>query len=381
MNTTTSIGDMARALDESSEIDVSFLPVGTTSRQPLGHFKVPCEVRSESDLPSRLYLGNLVSDSFSSTDSGWSVRYEDADPDTYVNLEYKSPRGPLIARFVWAGIDGMSTYTSGSDWKSLIQHMSLGFPEAWERKAKENIEADYNARLFRRSKNSPCITGFPDGAFETLVFPVPSYRLHKLVNCLDAMDKDPDIAAVVGVYVVMTQSRIDYLLGRCPDVGDTPVALAQQSRNTVGLPCRGLPQAQTIENNLPILALNRWVYITHVRCFFRDLERVVSHCHRQGFIGVSGSARAPSDCPDGMEWTALVLPGGLEVQDITLEYFDKERTRRVTYGRLLPPGCLPSIAAMRNISRTEALRRLSAAEAWAHAEPEVVWPTDNDTTH
>jgi hypothetical protein len=368
-------------LNEQAKLDVGFLPVGVTQRQSLGIYKAPDKVRSVTDLPVRLYLGSLAENTFHKSDEGWDVRYEDADPNTFVSLEYRQARNLLVARFTWNGIDGISVYCSGKDWKGLAQQMSIGFPKSWDETAKQNIEAGFNAQYFIQPNESPTISGFPDGVWRTLVFPLPSYRLLELISLLDAIDSDTATAAVVSVSAVMTPNRIDYIQGRCEDIPDTPEALASQSRKTTGLPCYRLPEVATVDDSLEILTLNRWIYLVHVGCAFRDLMRVMSHCQGLGLISIPHINCTPSDYPDGMEWAALVLPGGFECMDIRPQYFDRARSRRIAYGRLLSPEHLSEITTVRDISRMKAHNQLMVAAAWALSQPDVGSPEPNTLVH
>jgi len=82
------------------------------------------------------------------------------------------------------------------------------------------------------------------------------------------------------------------------------------------IPCRGLPEVSTTEDSLEILTINRWIYLVHVGCAFRDLLRVMSDCQDQGMIGRVDINCTPSEYPNGMEWAAIVLPGGFKCMDI-----------------------------------------------------------------
>ena len=362
------------AVPDRDILDVSFLPVGCTNRPPLNPCKPPREVQAAADLPNRLYLGSLLEDSFVETADGWRTLYADASPDTRVELDYDKARDRLRARFTYATIDGLTTWGPGSSWGDLARRMSIGFPFEWDESAKRLLESRFNVRYIAGRGDAPCFIGFPDGAFRTILIPVSSYRLHELVGLLDEIDEDRNVAAPVSIAAVMTQARIDYVRERCADVPDTPRELAAHSRKAVGLPCFGLPEIVEVEPGLEIFAVDRWVYLVHVGCAFRDLERVIEHCRRNGFIGSAASDCAPSAYPDGQEWTALVIPGGSEHGHIRLQYFDDERTRRIAYGRLFPPGRLNDLRLVRDIDRGEAVKRLICALSWALTQPDIDWP-------
>ncbi len=361
--------DNVGVLGDPPEFGTYFLPVGTTYGQPLGQYNAPCDVRSASDLPSRLYLGTLLAKSFRIMDSGWFVRYEDADPDTYVELEFKASQGLLTARFVWRGIEGMITDTPGTDWKSLEQHMSFSFPKLWEDEAMRCIEAEFNARYITHPRNFPVISNFSGGAYKTLVFPVPCYRLHELVGCLDSIEADQEIANVVSIYAVLTRAQIYYIRGACHDIPAGLVKLAHYNRKRVGLACQSLPDVHPFKKFLRLLELKRRVYLVHVSCSFRDLTRVIGHFHRQRFIGTFDGNMGQSDYPGGMEWKAMIFPACLEIQDFLPTLMDEQETRWLVYERLMSPDRLPLVAAVLDVGRKEALRRLQDAEVQAQSEP------------
>jgi hypothetical protein len=257
----------------------------------------------------------------------------------------------------------------------------MWFPNDWDEGAKQAIEAGFNAQYIAQQKESLNMTGFPDGARRTLIFPLPSYRLNELTGLLDAIDSDKTIAAVVSVAAVMTQNSVDYIQGRCEDVPNTPEALARHSRKKVGLPCHGLPEVSTVEDFQKVLTINRWIYLVHVGCTFRDLLRVVSHCQDQGMIGMADLNSTPSEYPHGMEWTAFVLPGSFECMDLRPQHIDQSRTRRIAYGQLLSLKHLSEMNAVRDIRRNQAHDRLMAATDWAQSQPDVGWLETDKPVH
>ncbi len=361
MNDPRNKPDVQYVANDQCNLDVGFLPVGVTHRPTAGIYKAPNKVQSATDLPVRLYLGSLIENTFHKSDEGWDVRYEDFDSDTYVNLEYRQARDQLVARFTWKGIYGISVGCRANNWKALTLQWSMWFPEDWDEGAKQDIEAGFNAQYVAKPDKSPSMTGFPDGARRTLIFPLPSYRLNELTGLLDALDSDKTIAAVVSVAAVMTQNRVDYIQGRCEDVPDTPEELARQSRKLTGLPCHGLPEVSTVEDSQKVLTINRWIYLVHIGCTFRDLMRVMLHCQDQDLIGMADLNCTPSEYPHGMEWTAFVLPGGFECMDIRPQYVDRARTRRIAYGQLLSLKRLFEMNALRDISR---VRRQTNLDRW-----------------
>lgn len=360
--------------DDQSKLNVSFLPVGATKRPPLNKYPLPSDVQSASDLPTRFYLGGIDGDSFEISSSGWLIRYQDADPDTFVELQYHADSQQLMAFFTWKGNFGLSSCAAGNSWKRLFQYVSMGFPQSWENEAIKMIESRYNAMWVKPPKRAQYFAGFPDGAFQTIVFPVPSLRLVELTRLFQAIDEDENIAATVVAYAVMTQTRIDYLQDRCPDVPLEPAELAAFSRKAVGLDCHGLPHVEQVENNLEITILNRWTYLVHVNCCFRDLFRVLSHCRDYDFIGEHKAGEEPSAYPCGEEWRAMVLPAGTDITGAKLQYFDRDKTRRIAYGTLIHSDRITDIDQVLDCSRETAFRQLSVAMLWSMSLPDITPP-------
>lgn len=355
-----------------SPIELDLLPVGVTTRARTIGYQAPDKVCSAADLPSRLYLGDLVQGSFRTCGNGWTARYRDAAPDTGVDLEYRASTdsGSLIATLAWAGISDLKI--AARDWTTLARYMAFDFPRSWERAAKRTLETAFNLRLTERTEFAPLMSGFPDGPIQSLVFPVPSSRLRALTTVLAAIDADAEIAAPVSVFVTTADTQVDYIDGRCADVPNTPRALAAHSRRSTGLACDGKPASRTIDGGVRALTLRRWVFVAHVVCSFRDLTRVVSTCGRHGFIGARDDAAPGTVYPGGVEWSAVVLPVGCGARDATIRFFDHQQTRRLTYTHLLPPDRLKALARLHDISHEEASKRLAAAETWAQSEPDIV---------
>ncbi len=362
---------MSKNDQSSAVLDVGFLPVGVTQR-PANHTrKPPRDVHRADDLPARIYLGSLDAASFTRNDTGWSVMYRGAEPDTHVAVNYRASRNQLSATFTWRGEQGLHTAGTGDDWRDIALRLSLGFPQNWHRKASTLVNERYNARYIQEQDGDRTFTGFPDGSFKTILIPIPGFRLGESTMLLERIDADKEIAAPVAIKAVMTQSRIEYRTDRCDDVPIAPRELAAFNRRATGLSCHGLPHFAWVEDGIEILAIDRWIYLLHVGCAFRDLFRVLDHCQEFGLIGESYRHCAPSHYPDGEEWSALIIPGGYEQLGLRLHYFDRVNSRRIAYGTILRPEHQARILEVADVSRQEALRTLSAATAFSLGEPDV----------
>jgi hypothetical protein len=369
MNTLTHAG-LDHDPTPADTLDLAFIPVGATHRAPLGDCLPPPEVRTADDLPSRLLLGDLDRERFRADPSGWSVRYRDADPETYVDLRFDAKTRLLVFTQVWRGLAGPEVWARGEDWSEAARTACLRFPQIWDARAAWRLETRYNLRYLAGSVGRSRIVGLPDGDFREVVVPIPLRRLPQLALALATLEVDRTVAAVVTVFATLVQQQVDYVEGRCPELPTDPEALARRSREAVGLPCHELPGWQQTPGGPLTLSVRRWVYLAHVGCAFRDLLRVLGHLHHFGLVG-----DAEWDCdahPRGLEWRALVLPAGLSAEGGRPQLFDEGPTRRVAYGRLTAPEDLAALRGLREVSLEQALARMQAAALWAERQPDVL---------
>jgi hypothetical protein len=367
---------MSKNYQASEVLDTGFLPVGVVERPSNPAYKSPCDVRCADDLPSRIYLGSLDTTSFSADDIGWSAVYRGAEPDTYVDVDYHAPRNQLAATFIWRGEQGLYTIGPGDDWRDIAIRLSMGFPKNWHSKANKLVNENYNARYIEEQDGDKTFTGFPDGSFKTILIPIPSYQLGELTRLLERIDADEEIAAPVPIKAVMTQSRVEYRVDLCDDVPANPLGLAAFNRKATGLSCHTLPAFEWVEKDIEVLAVDRWIYLLHIGCTFRDLFRVLDHCQAFGLIGSANKQCAPSHYPDGEEWSAQIIPGGFEQLGLRLHYFDETRSRRIAYGTILTPEHQSRILEVADVSRYDALKALLTASVVALAEPDITVHTE-----
>ena len=320
---------------QRTELDFGFLPIGRTRRPHNESIKPPHKVSAASDLPARLLVGSLQRFSFLSNEQRWSARYQGAEPDTHVLIQYNRDKDLLETAFQWRGVGGLMTLGPGDSWKDLHMKIATGFPHAWHLHARPLVEQAYNARYIQDKDHSTRFVGFPDGPFHTILLPVPVDRLDRLLALFDAIDDDARIAVPAHIYATLTDCRVDYLTDRCPDVPHDPPRMAQFAREATGLSCTDLPRLAKGDDQRAFLMVNRKVYLAQISCAFRDTLQVLEHAHRLGLISRNDAQAAPSDYPQGEEWSALVIPGGYEQLGLRLHYYDRGNTRRINYGTIL----------------------------------------------
>ena len=177
----------------------------------------------------------------------------------------------------------------------------------------------------------------------------------------------------------MTQSLTEYRTDRCDDIPVDPEELAAFNRRATGLSCHGLPAFRKVQEDIEVLGINRWIYLLHVGCTFRDLFRVLDHCQAFGLIGDAPGKVAPSNYPGGEEWSALIIPGGYEQLGLRLHYYDRATSRRIAYGTILRPEHQARILEVADVSREEALRALLAATLFSLSEPDITEQREEST--
>jgi hypothetical protein len=353
--------------------ETGFIPIGQTNRATV-ECRPPAEVEQVSDLPARLFLGALDHGSFSKRATGWSVRYVDADPQTFVEIDFDTGnKHPLVVRHVWRGIEGVVTHTKGS-WQEATRYGGL-FSGKWHRHINTQMCSRYNLRVFEEPKTPPFqfAHSYPEGFYFTLLCPVPTHRLIDLVKLLDILDADYDVAGRVLMYVVKTPSRIEYVRDRCFDIPKDPVEVATYSRQRTGLPCRGLPYWD--DSGISILHVNRWVYLAHIVFPLRDLERVLAHGRAQGFLSANVGDQHLSEYPYGVEWAWHLLPGNPITQTWRIRVYDNMPSRQVFYYDLLPGQYKNMIKAVSRVNRKTALAVAAFAQVQAASEKAIQFPT------
>ncbi|MCB0253949.1 MAG: hypothetical protein KDI55_09485 [Anaerolineae bacterium] len=297
-----------------------YLPVGVTRRDRSTHYVDPCGVQSAADLPARLYLGDQDPGAFSLDATGWRIRYQNAEAETHVELEYESRRMTLMGSFVWRGIQGMTIFANGRDWKPFIRYMSMPVPEEWLSGLAADLESRCNLEC-TVCPSTPLLVAFPDGAMMALLFPVPAARLPDLTGCLDTIDADPTIA--------------------------TPITMTATLARVSG----------------ESLDAERLVYLAQILCFFRDLARIADHCQRLGFIG-SAPAAGADNYPNELAWRAIVMPLGAAITAGRIEVHAPDRAQRVIYHDPFPADMTTRLDKIRDASRIETEERLKAAETF-----------------
>ena len=347
MSETDIVTSISRAVDELPAV----IPLPKIERPHANAICPLSKVKSPADLPGRLFLGCLDTQSFHMTAEGWKATYLDHGGETRVELSFKKGTNRLWLEQTWRGIWGCGGTSSSDEFGHLARSVG-GFPSVWDDPAKEDLEARYNVQYLPTQDGAYVITGFPDGAFKSLACPVPVSKLRDLIACHRKMDGDPAIKTNISGHLHLQSGAVNYLVGRNGLFASDPDILYTHTFGQTGLPPLALPVWETGGDGTRALTVHRLIYIYNVMFSFRELERVVKHLCDHGIVGSADALDRSDTAPSAPEFAAVILQAGLEVQPIEFNYFDSSQRRRTFYERFTDMDAFLSLADDRNPEET-----------------------------
>jgi hypothetical protein len=285
----------------------------------------PAEVKSADDLPSRLFFGDLVPASFQKQKKGWVAEWRDADGNQ-TRFRYAGHLSGLELRFL---DEEVVSLVSAERFADLGQSMQNIHPGAWLDKLGQQLEAQYNLRLFPHREEDAVGADFPDGHLLTLVMPVPADRLMALYDLHKRLQNDPEIRTGIDAYARLHFSVVNYIEGRNHPMLAHPAGLVLHHVNALGTPAAEMPVREVDEEGVAAWTLQRSHYLYIAHCHLRDLNRFVARLAEAGFIGAAGTGK--EGWPNGLEFGAALLPFGYEYAAQNAWWFDKDRRRRMFY--------------------------------------------------
>jgi hypothetical protein len=288
----------------------------------------PAEVRVAGDLPTRLFLGDLVPESFLREKKGWKAEWRDADGH-FTRFRYAGGLSGL--ELSYAG-DEFVTLVSVERFTDLALSVQQISPGAWLEKLATGLEARYNLRVFPHREDDAVGADFPDGHWLTLALPVPADRLMALFDLHKRLQSDASLRAGIDAYARLHFSVVNYIEGRNHPMLAHPAGLVLHHVNALGTPAAEAPMREEDESGTVAWTLQRshYQYIAH--CHLRDLVRFVGRLAEAGFIAEpNGQASMREGWPQGAEFAAALLPYGYEYVAQNAWWFDRERRRRMFY--------------------------------------------------
>jgi len=285
------------------------------------------EVKSATDLPGRLLLGDLRPESFKHEKKGWSAEWRDADGH---NAKIRYAGGLSSLELSYDG-DEVATLVTAERFVELAQTIQNIHPGVWLSKLAEKLEARYNLRIFRHREEDAVAGDFPDGHLLSLVMPVPADRLMDLFDLHKKLQSDAAIRGAIDGYARYGFSVVNYLEGPNPAMLNHPVGLVLNHVNALGTPAAAMPLREENEEGATAWTLQRSHYVYVAHCYLRDAARFVDRLAGAGFIAAVDLAK--EGWPSGPEFGAAIMPFGYEYAATNAWWFDRQGRRRMFYPR------------------------------------------------
>ena len=286
----------------------------------------PAAVRSAADLPDRLFVGDLVPESFEVLPRGWRARYEDAAPETWAKLEFVRGKPPLLrVSAAFRGSDGFASQTPASGFGSLA-HAAIVLPQPWLAALRERL-AGLEIDLFDAPGGADFIGTFPDGWLMKIIVPVAVRDLSRIGVFHRCVEADPQRSTAVRSMLRPWSSWVEYAVGRSPVAAESPDAVAARIADEWGLPQIEAPAFFDHPEGPRVLRVRRHHFNLDVTTPFRDFERVVHALAESGLVMPVVGDRAP-------ERRALAAQAPLLERGQRVQLYALDRSLRVVH---LPP--------------------------------------------
>lgn len=285
----------------------------------------PAEVKSATDLPSRLLLGDLVPESFKVQKKGWSAEWRDRDGH-WARYRHAGNLSSLELAYAGEELVNLISPERFADLGRIVQNIH---PGTWMAKLAETAEARYNLRVFPHREEDAVGAEFPDGHLLSLVMPVPAQSLMALYDLHKNLQTDVEITTPIDAYLRLAFSVVNYLEGPNPSMLTHPVGLVMHHVNALGTPAADMPEREVDPQGQAAWTLRRshYLYVAHLR--LRDAARLIERLADAGFIG--HRAGDPEGYPNAPEFGAALLPFGYEYAARNAWWLDRDGRRRMFY--------------------------------------------------
>lgn len=316
---------------DTAPVFPKLLPLPSVERPVHVPVAAIADVKSAADLPSRLFLGDLVADSFTPMKKGWSAEWRDADG----HLARLRSAGHLSSlEFAYDG-DETVTLVTAELFSELGQSIQNIHPGAWLDKLAGRLEPEYNLRVFPHREDDAVGGDFPDGHLLSLVMPVPADRLTALYDLHKRLRDDAAIASGIEAYLRLAYSVVNYVEGHVPSMLSHPVGLVMHHVNALGTPAAEMPARETDSEGRIAWTLRRshYLYVAHLH--LRDAARLIERLAAEGFIGRKDAGG--EGYPNGAEFGAALLPFGYEYVAKNAWWYDAAGSRRIFYPSFADP--------------------------------------------
>ncbi len=285
----------------------------------------PALVRSASDIPQYLILGDLDPSTFELSAAGWSARWQGNENDTHIDVSYKAETKQWHIRQTWCGLDGgFCIFPAAMPLDKVIaEGLNMQFPRNWDSAAKLHLESTYQITIVELPENAYAFFGIPDGAFRTIAFPIAVRNLRPVQQWIrDIVDESP-LPYPITVEAKLVFQALNYLEGKAPAWTSQGAVAFNQSVAETGLAPKGLPVREEAADGSAAWTLRREIYFLFIGLPFAGLTDFLSR-----MVSSNGPIRTVADPDFRFELRPIVIPAGFELQTESLAVWDKARTTR-----------------------------------------------------
>lgn len=284
----------------------------------------PIKVVSAADLPPYLILGNRDDGGFERRADGWIGRWIGTSSSINFTVIYSASEHRYEISQRWFDVEGRAGFYSAKTRldRSILQGLYMQFPSAWDAKAKERLEAEFQLTYFEQPTEAFNMCGMPDGPLRSVVFPLPVESLRLAREWLQALSRQHFPYPIAAKAVLISQS-INYVEGKAPDWTRDEGQVFFASLRDAGFPPNGPPVREVAPNGSAAWTLRRSIYAVFVKVPFAGLVDLLSRA-----ASPNGPIRRRSDEELGVDMTPIVIPTAFEYQVSDLHVWDRQETTR-----------------------------------------------------
>jgi len=276
-------------------------------------------VAVETDLPSRLLIGDLVRGSFKKNASGWFAEYRH---DRFRLTLQKSINGLQIEEF-FDGISIGEHSLRANVAQTAILQQTAHAQRSWDETLNRFYTNQYNVAyvgLKDMGEGASGWQGFPDGFLHELILPIP-FDEETFRDVVRALAEMYSAGIPLDGIIQFETHAINYRKGMCPDSLQQPETLAASIQER-GFLLMGLPVWQGKESNMALTA-RRAAYVLRVSFPMRFGPQITACLFRHRLISPISTAYP--------EEAAVISHRYFLMQCQEIRFFSKDRSRRACY--------------------------------------------------
>lgn len=300
--------------------------------KPSFQYKSLSKVEKIDDLPKRMYIGEIIKNTFENNDSSIKIKYGDISKGNVFKLEYDKKEKYIKGNISFQNQIGSNFIVTGDDYLKIMPGLSSSLNDDWINEINKHIN-DYNINMFiNKIKDFPSYVYFPDGHMLSFVVPVPFTKLEDLDSMLnDFKDCNEDFISNLSFSLSLSRSTLSKaVIKEKEDINNS-------NHHTTSLKNGFIPSSMweyTFPNNIHTHNFNRIHYNLIINFYIQDLEEVVSKLFEHSFLDWSYEKMKKineNDKQKQLNEQVWLINSGLEGVKGTFQSFTKDMSYRILY--------------------------------------------------